>query len=316
MKKSSKGKRLKRALLSVLACFVLLIAFVYMQNGWLQVSRYTVTSNKLPAAFDHYKIVQLSDLHSKTFGHNNADLVNKIHEIQPDLIVMTGDMKNSTNDDGEIFLQLAEQLQAQYPIYYVSGNHEQIMSSIASREQSDEYEQYMARIADLGVHVMDESGTKIVKNGESIQLYGLTLPLRFYKAKDTASYVGEKPLDKAYIEKRIGAAEPGAFTILMTHNPLYFEQYAEWGADLTLAGHMHGGVIRIPFAGGLLSPERSFFPKYDAGKFTLEQASGPAALIINRGMGDEKVNIGLGEVKLPRVFNPPEITVIELLKQS
>jgi len=301
-------KKIKRVMLLLLVVFVIFLATVYFQNSWLQVSSYTITSSKVPEAFNGYKIVQLSDLHSSEFGSDNEKLIRKIRAIKPDIIITTGDMKNSVNDNGQVFLALLKQLARQYPVYYVSGNHEQI----AEYKTPKEYQAYMERIRQLGVVVMDDHTVKITAAGESINLHGLILPLRYYKAKNTATYVGEKPFSKAFIEQAIGKPDPGSFTLLMTHNPLYFDVYADWGADLTLTGHMHGGVIRIPFMGGLLSPERSFFPHYDAGKFVIQQDTREAALIINRGMGTETVDVKGINVTLPRVFNRPDITVIEL----
>jgi len=301
-------KKIKRIMRLFLVVLVLFLATVYFQNSWLQVSSYTITSPKVPEAFNGYKIVQLSDLHSRKFGSDNEKLIHKLQVIKPDIIVTTGDMKNSVNDNGQVFLVLLKQLAGQYPVYYVSGNHEQI----AEYKTPKEHQAYMEQIRQQGVVVLDDHTTKITAAGESINLYGLILPLRYYKAKNTATYIGEKPFNKAFIEQAIGKPDPGSFTILMTHNPLYFDDYADWGADLTLTGHMHGGVIRIPFIGGLLSPERSFLPHYDAGKFVIQQDNREAALLINRGMGNETMNVKGINVPLPRVFNRPDITVIEL----
>jgi len=301
-------KKVKRIMLLFIGVLVLLLATIYFQNSWLQVSSYTITSPRVPEAFNGYKIVQLSDLHSREFGTGNEKLLRKLQAIKPDIIVTTGDMKNSVNDNGQVFLSLLKQLAGQYPVYYVSGNHEQI----ADYKSPQEHQAYMEQIKQQGVVVLDDHTTKITVAGESINLSGLILPLRYYKAKNTATYIGEKPFSKAFIEQAIGKPDPDSFTILMTHNPLYFADYADWGADLTLTGHMHGGVIRIPFMGGLLSPERSFFPHYDAGRFAIQQDNREAALIINRGMGNETINVKEINVPLPRVFNRPDISVIEL----
>ncbi|WDC83435.1 hypothetical protein PL321_11895 [Caloramator sp. mosi_1] len=98
----------------------------------------------------------------------------------------------------------------------------------------------------------------------------------------------------------MGKIDDRTYNILLTHNPLYFKTYSSWGADLTLCGHIHGGIIRIPFIGGFLSPERVFFPKYNAGKYEINNN----ILIVNRGLGN-------GDFGL-RFNNRPEVTVITL----
>lgn len=301
-------KKRKKVIFSFFVLFIILIVFLIIQSNWLQVTRYTVFSTTLPKNFDHFTILQLSDLHSKSFGNNNQKLIQKIDELNPDIIVTTGDMKNSINDNGDVFIHLLEQLRPKYPIYYVSGNHEQISQIKSSESSSDAHKQYIEKIKGLGITVLDDQSATVTIDNDSIHLYGLVLPLRYYKAQNTPSYTGEKPFSKTFIENTIGPLDRKNYNILLTHNPLYFKDYAEWGANLTLAGHIHGGVIRIPFVGGMLSPERSFFPEYDAGKFTMDHAE----MIVNRGLGDEKISLGFAEVKLPRIFNRPELTFIEL----
>ncbi|GIP32481.1 phosphohydrolase [Paenibacillus sp. J2TS4] len=284
----------------MLLLIVIGAAFVYAQNNWLQVTKYTVASAKIPESFDRYTIVQLSDLHSHSFGQQNQRLIRKINKIKPDLIVTTGDMLNSVNDTGDVSLQLLEQLTPHYPVYYVSGNHEQIAKIKAAELGSESYNRFMERMEELGVVIMDDEKADITINNESIHIYGYILPLRFYKAKDTATYIGEKPFSPSYLDESAGEADAGGFNILLTHNPMYFNEYADWGADLTMAGHMHGGIIRIPFVGGVLSPERAFFPEYDAGLFT----SSDSVMIVNRGLGNETIKL--------RIFNRPELSIIEL----
>jgi predicted MPP superfamily phosphohydrolase len=301
-------KKTKKIIFSIFTLCIIIVVFLIIQINWLQVTKYTVFSGKLPESFNQFTILQLSDLHSKSFGNNNQRLIRKIDELNPDIIVTTGDMKNSINDDGEVFLHLLEQLRPKYPIYYISGNHEQIAQIKASEYSSDGHMQYMEQIKELGITMLDDQSATVTINNDAIHLYGLVLPLRYYKAKDTPSYIGEKPFSKTFIENTIGQLDRKNYNILLTHNHLYFKDYADWGSDLTLAGHMHGGVIRIPFIGGVLSPERSFFPEYDAGKFTIEDSE----MIVNRGLGNETVSFGFAQFILPRIFNRPELTMIEL----
>jgi uncharacterized protein len=293
-------KRGKRKLIIFISMCLAAALFIYTQNNWIQIVQYTIASSKVPQGFDGYKILQLSDLHSKRFGKDNKALISRINKINPDIIVVTGDMINSLNDAGEVFLNLAEQLSGQYRIYHIVGNHEQIAQWKAKENKSGWYGHYINELEKLGVVVLNDSKADIGRDGSKISLYGLEVPLPYYKAKDTPSYIGEKPYGSANVQKSLGEPEPKSFNILLTHNPMYFSAYREWGADLVLAGHMHGGIIRIPFKGGLLSPERAFFPQYDAGRFT----EGESTMIVNRGLGNDSISI--------RIFNRPELSVITL----
>ncbi|MGB4616952.1 MAG: metallophosphoesterase, partial [Dethiobacteria bacterium] len=102
------------------------VIFFRVQTGWLQTSEFVISSPKVPEAFDGFKILQLSDLHSARFGDNNNALLRRIDAAKPDIIVMTGDMLNSQRDRGEVILDLVSRLTGAYPVYYISGNHEQI----------------------------------------------------------------------------------------------------------------------------------------------------------------------------------------------
>ncbi|SHH94836.1 metallophosphoesterase [Clostridium grantii] len=90
--------------------------------------------------------------------------------------------------------------------------------------------------------------------------------------------------------------------ILLVHNPKYFEKYSNWGADLIFSGHVHGGIIRLPYLGGLLSPDRRFFPKYDNGVYE----NNGNKMIVSRGLGNSHLNL--------RINNKPELIVVTLKK--
>ena len=98
----------------------------------------------------------------------------------------------------------------------------------------------------------------------------------------------------------LGEADEDYFNILLAHNPQYFKEYAGWGADLTLAGHIHGGLVRLPLLGGVVSPMVSFFPKYDGGTF-FENGK---EMILSRGLGTHTIPI--------RMFNPGELNIITI----
>lgn len=269
----------------------------------LEVTSFEVTSNKLPNSFNGYKVLLFTDFHSASFGKDNFELINKINAIKPDIIVVTGDMLNAKNDDGKVFIALAEKLAPRYPIYCVCGNHEEKLAQNAGR--SSVFYTFKRALEDEGVRFIDNKHIAIQKNNESINIYGLKLPLKFYKslAEKKQRKISDPINDD--INYYIGKANSSDFNILLIHTPQYFPAYANWGADITLCGHIHGGIIRIPFVGGLLSPDVTFFPKYDAGRFE----KGGSVMIVGRGLGSS------GAWKV-RINNNPEIVVVTLKSKA
>ncbi|WP_096233565.1 metallophosphoesterase [Thermoanaerobacterium sp. RBIITD] len=235
--------------------------------------------------------MQLSDLHSKNFGKNNYRLIKKINSENPDIIVMTGDMVNTKDTDFEVFINLAEQLSKSYETYYIVGNHEQNLSDNKLKSLTD-------KLNTIGIRVLDNEKVTITKGNDSINLYGLWFNLKYYKDVSN-EYTKNAYFGTEQIKTVLGSLDNNSYNILLTHNPVYFDTYSNWGADLTLSGHIHGGMVRIPFMGGLLSPEREIFPKYDAGEYQINGKE----LIVNRGLGN---SFGF------RIFNRPEISVIIL----
>lgn len=285
------------ALTVIFGLIAVLLFLVYSSNAHLTKSRYEISSSDLPDAFDGFKIVQISDLHTKAFGENNKSLIKAIDKEDPDMVVMTGDIVNSTDtpEDFDVARELMKELTAGYDTYYVDGNHETAMNVV----NSEYYDEWISCVKDSGVKILDNDSTDIKKDGASFELYGLWYNGRYYN--DMGDDSSEKYyLDMGDMDRLIGDADKDKFNLLLTHNPVYFQTYADWGADLILTGHMHGGVIRVPFKGGLISPERVYWPEYDAGEFTI----GNSVMIVNRGLGNGASGY--------RVLNWPDISVITL----
>ncbi len=268
----------------------LLLVELLLSNTLLSIGSLTIKNEKIPSAFNGYKIVQLSDLHGRSYGKDNACLLRKVKEQQPDIIVLTGDMVSSTHTDFDTFYSLARSLVKICPVYFVIGNHEQMLLASLRDELLD-------TIQSIGIIVLDNEKISLEKDGEAIDLYGLWFNLRYYRNLKNLREVYS--FEEQNINQLLGE-KSDAFTILLAHNPVYFETYAAWGADLTLSGHMHGGLIRIPFIGGLLSPEVKFFPTYDAGLYAI----GGKMLYVNRGLASGLFGI--------RFLNHPEISVFTL----
>lgn len=268
---------------------------LFIENHLLSVSRYRVCSPKLPKAFEGVRILQLSDLHSTSFGRENARLLRRAESENPDYIVMTGDMVSRTDRNHTAFFCVAKALGRRFPCYYVVGNHEQDMTG-------SQRDTFFARLASYGVHVMNNETLELQKNGESIRLSGMWYPLSYYReSKHEARHDSFTLRD---MNRSMGKPTGVGYHILLTHNPLSFAVYAAWGADLTFCGHVHGGMVRLPFLGGLLSPERRFFPKYSAGIYE----SDGKKMVVSRGLGS-----GLFGA---RIMNLPEMIVVTLCSEA
>ena len=282
----------KKKTIVFLVFVILILGRLYYDNNTVGITRYEISSFKLPEEFHGYKILQLSDLHSKKFGKDNQRLLQLIDKEKPDIIVMTGDMVSSTDDSYDVFYTLVEKLTAKYPVYYIVGNHEQILHDYRINEF----------LENNGVTILDNEKLTLEKGQGKVNLYGLWFNLKYYK-DNSNPYTKDIYYDLTTMAETLESPDSEEYNILLTHNPLYFPTYAQWGADLTLTGHVHGGLIIIPFKGGLLSPERDFFPEYYGGIYSLEESK----MIVNRGLGNSFAF---------RFLNRPEISVVTLINNQ
>lgn len=282
-------KKMYTILIAVLLLVVLIR--IYIDNEILEISNIEIKSDKLPDIFDGYKMVQLSDLHSKNFGNDNQKLIDIIDNESPDIIVMTGDMVTANEKSFTIFYNLVKRLVKKYKVYYIYGNHEGELSLKLRNEIT-------AFLMENGVVILDNDCISIEKNNEKINLYGLCYTQKYYSYKS-----GKKHrVTENYIKDKLGAIDKNNYNILLTHNPLFFDAYSSYGFDLILSGHIHGGLVRLPFIGGILSPERKFFPQYSAGVYQ----NGDSKLVVSRGLSRGTKGF--------RFLNRPDIVSITLKK--
>lgn len=245
----------------------------------LEISRYEVKSQKLPESFDGFKIVQLSDLHGAEFGEDGMELVEKVKELEPDMIALTGDF---VTDEGDLAAveKLVARLTELCPVYFVSGNHE-FGSGLAVKVRNI--------LERAGVKYLSNEYLTISRGEDGILLGGVEDPLAYADM-----------LSPDELAQKMNDAAPDAFKILLGHRNYWMTEYPELPVDLIFCGHAHGGLIRIPGVGGLIGTDRSLFPDFDAGQFN----NGRYTLIVSRGLGNS--------VSIPRVFNRPEIVCVEL----
>ena len=181
-----------------------------------------------------------------------------------------------------------------YPVYYGMGNHEERLKRRPEKFPQGEYERLTESLKKINAPIIDND--KIILNELGITIYGINIEHRFYQKVIT------KTLPIGYIKDKLGDINKDTYNILIAHNPEHFKTYSDWGADLVLSGHVHGGIIRLPLLGGVISPALKLFPKYDGGLFTQNASN----MVLSRGIGSHTVPI--------RVNNKAELILIELNK--
>lgn len=236
---------------------------------------FRIKDKKIPRSFDGFRILHLSDLHNSNYGTNNDLLIEKIYKLNPDIIFYTGDMVDERSANSTSFLTLARALSEKYPAYYITGNHEEQL-------REEDKNKLLGEIKNLGINILENERISLKRDHDEVNLYGLNLESKYYKR--TFNKTTKKlQLRKDNIEAILGIMEAG-YSMMLTHNPLYFEAYSDYGADLIFSGHVHGGLIRLPLIGGILSPDRFFNPKYDRGMFE----SKGSKIIASPGLGGIK----------------------------
>lgn len=272
----------------LLTLFVLLIGYLIIQsdNTKLDTTYYRVVSEKIGKEF---RVVQLSDLHNTKFGENNQDLIREIQDLKPDLILMTGDMVNDDDEDITVVLNLCGELIKTAPVYYSLGNHEGTMMYGEDRTNIP----LDRELAELGAVILYNNSKIVSVKGNEINLGAVASSANDFEW-----------LSKSFIEDYV---KDDSFKLLMSHYPsLYIEKrncLYDADIDLALAGHYHGGQIRLPFLGGIYHPDTGLFPKYEGGKYPLKSGT----LIVSRGLGNHE--------SIPRINNRPELVVVDISHQ-
>ena len=258
---------------------LLLAAFLYWQDNGLMLNKMTYQGD-IPASFDGYKILHISDLQNKVFGKNQEPLLRKIRGSAPDIIVFTGDLidRHEGRTDVESAMEFIHEILDIAPVYFVSGNHEY---------QSGQWEELLEELVEAGVTVLDNGKSIIERNGETITLLGLA----------------DKKMNRYYDKMlhTLMAGQENSFNILLSHRPELFETYVKENIDLAFAGHAHGGQIIIPFLRqGIFAPHQGFFPKYTEGMYEKDGT----VMVVSRGLGNSSFPF--------RIFNRPELIEVTL----
>lgn len=238
------------------------------------------------------RFVLLSDLHNKVYGTKNDKVIEAIRRINPDFIVLAGDLVTSQlREDMTPGIELLRALRQDYRIYYGLGNHESKMRQKPD-QFGDKYDRLIRAVSGKNVSVLKNEAAFLPEY--NLKITGLDLDLDYF------AHFKIQKMKPGYLQETLPECEKEKCNILIAHNPDYFEEYAQWGADLVLSGHVHGGIMRLPLLGGVIAPSYKIFPKYDGGVFQ----TGGAAMLLGRGMGSHTIPL--------RFFNPAELYDVQL----
>lgn len=276
-------RRRKTTVLLVLTA-LLAAGFLLWGNCSLQTTETALVSPALPPAFDGLRIVELADLHGRVFGRGSRRLLAAVRRAEPDLICIDGDLFDE-HTDLAMLPPLLRGLCAIAPVYYVTGNHEWRVPGLRG---------ILAQMRACGVTVLQDDWRVLRRGEDALIVAGTDDPCGPAERKTPAELIAD-------IRAEAGEA---AFLLLLAHRNDQLPQWSALGVQAVLAGHCHGGVVRLPFVGGLFGTDRRLFPAWDAGLYR----QGETALYVSRGLGYTNVHF--------RLFNRPEVAVIVLRRGS
>ena len=276
-------RRRKTAVLLVLTA-LLAAGFLLWGNCSLQTTETALVSPALPPAFDGLRIVELADLHGRVFGRGSRRLLAAVRRAEPDLICIDGDLFDE-HTDLAMLPPLLRGLCAIAPVYYVTGNHEWRVPGLRG---------ILAQMRACGVTVLQDDWRVLRRGEDALIVAGTDDPCGPAERKTPAELIAD-------LRAEAGEA---AFLLLLTHRNDQLPQWSALGVQAVLAGHCHGGVVRLPFVGGLFGTDRRLFPAWDAGLYR----QGETVLYVSRGLGYTNVHF--------RLFNRPEVAVIVLRRGS
>lgn len=268
-----------RRLLALLALFALAAGFVYWQNFTLQVEPVELFFESLPPQFDGLRVAELSDLHGRSFGKNNVRLLRTLQKARPDMICICGDLFDEQTD-----LTMLEPLLTGLtdiaPVYYVTGNHEWQVKNLR---------EILQKMRAWGVTVLENEERVLFRGGAEMVVAGVHDPCGPYDMKTPAALVRE-----------LRSAQGNDFILMLSHRNDELAMWSQLGVQLVLSGHCHGGVVRLPFVGGVFGTRRELFPEYDAGVYRQDGTT----LFVSRGLGYTNVHF--------RLFNRPHVPIMIL----
>lgn len=278
----------KRIIIMISFCFFIVFE-VWRSYHCLVVNTYDVQNEKIETPV---RLVLLGDLHDCILGEKNADLIMKVEEQKPDLILIAGDMLNEDSENAERVLHLIEELAQEAPVYYALGNHELSYIDVGHSEFCEEIET-------AGAIVLEKEYRDITIGKSVLRIGGMYEYAFGLDLENTAQKASEDVI--AFLEE---FEDTSAYKVMIAHRPdsFVFGNASEyWNVNLVISAHNHGGQVVLPFVGGLYGGDQGWFPKYIHGLYEV----GKMQMFVTSGLGSE-------QQILPRWNNPPEIAVIQL----
>ncbi len=283
-----------QSLFGTVVLVMLILAAALLAVGIIDGNRFVTVREEfvLPGLSKACRFVLISDLHNKVYGNRNDKVIAAVQKIDPDFIVIAGDLVTSqVREDMTPGIELINALSQRYRIYYGLGNHESKMRQDTGCF-GDKFDRLMRAVSSENVHVLQNASADLPEY--NIRLTGLDLDLEYF------AHFRIRKMQDSYLRETLPRYDQDKCNILIAHNPDYFEDYAGWGAQLVLSGHVHGGIMRLPFLGGVIAPSYKLFPKYDGGVFR----SGKSIMLLGRGLGSHTLPL--------RFFNPAQLYEVVL----
>lgn len=254
----------------------------------LETRVYEISTDKLKKEKRPLRILLLADLHNRLWGAGQQQLLDAVDRFSADMVLCAGDMVLGREHAGMeqavlLFEGLAER---KLTVIAGNGNHESRMRQ-RPEHYGTQYGSYAGRLRKLGVRIPVNEACRVNYGSVPVYVYGYEMPLEYYKKFWVKPYNGKD------LYQKLGTPKEKGFHILLAHNPVYFRHYVRWGADLTLAGHLHGGIVRLPGIGGVITPQAKLFPRYDRG---LYEKHGKY-MVVSPGLGEHTISF--------RICNPP-----------
>lgn len=275
---------------------VLLTIFVYKESTGFNVTEYVIETDK-PITRD-LNIVMLSDLHDTDLGDDNKQVLEKIGQLNPDFVLLAGDMITSYMQpkyNSDVTFSFLEKLAKDNDVYYGLGNHEQRYLSEPDKFPG-KFDALKRFVCSCGINFLQNDFADIPEL--NVRIYGLNIPIEYYRRVVT------KKLPDDYVSEIFGNMPGDKLNIMMAHNPDQFDTYVKGRPDVVVSGHIHGGIVGVPKLGGLISPQLKLFPKYDFGIFREDITT----MVLGRGLGWHTIPI--------RIWNKAEIVNIRIVKKN
>lgn len=294
-----------------IATAIIVVMCNYISNRSFRETFYITSSIKIDSPV---RVIQISDLHGTSYGKNNKDLIERVKELKPDIIICTGDIVDSANDDADYAIALGEEIAKIAPSYYVYGNNEveTIYGFPLNEKELDEKfgfdknsrdETALLKIEDAFEEKLESVGVKVLKNEkDTIKIKTMNVDVYGVLNSNPSSFWSYS--EKAFLNYIYDNTDN--IKITAVHEPTIFEEFSpEYWGDLMLAGHTHGGVVRVPVLGPLFTQERGLFP---------ERSGGFVYGRYNVSSGTLIVSSGLENSNILRINNQPELVVIDINK--